>query len=148
MRGQTPFERARFNEILDLANEYVSTLDYWYTFRSALFPKTIPEATQTIKKYLRVRLRKIDECLADRDMRFFDDEGGSEGSMQFITIAECVLFSVLQYAKGGYGRDLMEDFPKLAGIFERFGKRESAKVEGGRPEEMLKKFWVWAEGPY
>jgi hypothetical protein len=48
----------------------------------------------------------------------------------------------------GYGRDLTEDFPKLAGIFERFGKRESAKVEGGRPEEMLKKFWVWAEGPY
>ena len=79
---------------------------------------------------------------------FFDGEEGSGGSMQSITITDCVLLSGLQYAKGGYGRDLTEDFPKLAEFFERFGKRESAKVEGEHQEEMLKEPLVWAEGSF
>jgi hypothetical protein len=98
-----------------------------------------------VKKYLRIRLGKIDEYLADRDMRV---EGRSDGFMQSVNVADCVLFSLLEYAKEAYGRGLTEGFPKLGKFYESFGKRGSAKVEGGCPEEMLRKSLVWAEGSY
>jgi hypothetical protein len=117
-------------------------------FGSGIFPKAIPEAAQIVKKYLRVWLGKIDEYLMDRDMRFLDGGEASAGLMQSVNVADCVLYSLLQYANNAYGRDLTEGLPKLAEFYERFGKRESTKVEGGYPEEMLKKSLVWAEGSY
>ena len=140
MRGQTPFECAQINEILNFPNEYASTLDYWCTLRSGLFPKTTAEAVQTVKKYLRVRLEKIDEYLANRDMRFFSGEGESESLLQFVCYYRCY--------NTRYGRDLTEYSPKLVEVFGRFGKMESPKVEGGHPEEMLKKSLVGAERSY
>ena len=96
MRGNTPLGRARMHEILSLADECLSSLGYWCAFGCSSFPKAIPEAAQIVRKYPRVRLRKIDECLADRDLRFLDSESGGEGSMQSVTVADCVLFSLLE----------------------------------------------------
>lgn len=60
--------------------------------------------------------------------------------MQSVDVADCVLFSLLEYAKGMYGRDLTEVFPKLVGFDERLGK-DSAKVEGRYPEEVWRSLW-------
>lgn len=79
-------------------------------------------------------------------MRFLDGGGGSEGLMQSVDIADCMQFSLLEYARGVYGRDLTEGFPRLVEFDERFEKRESAKVEGGYSEDMLRKSVAWAEG--
>lgn len=79
-------------------------------------------------------------------MKFLNREGGNEELIQFSTTTDYVLLSLLQYAKNGYGCDLTgEGFPRLVEFYERFGKRESAKVEGGYPEEMLRRSLVWAD---
>ncbi|CZR53087.1 uncharacterized protein PAC_02965 [Phialocephala subalpina] len=70
------------------------------------------------------------------------------GYMQSVTIADCLLMSLLQYGIEFYKRDITEGLPKLKEFYERFSKRESAVIEGGYPEEMQKVCSTWLEGTY
>lgn len=77
--------------MVGLADECSSTLGYWCAFGCSVFPIAIPEAAQIVETYLNVRLEKIDEHLAHRDMWFLDGEGVDRGLMQYVNIADCVL---------------------------------------------------------
>lgn len=58
----------------------------------------------------------------------------------------CMLFSMLEYAKCMCGRGLTDGFSRLVEFCKRIAERESAKVEGGYPWVMVKKPHVWAGG--
>jgi len=54
-----------------------------------------------------------------------------------VMMDDCVLFSLLQFAKELYGTDLLagEELPMLRTFYEAFEKRESARIgEGFYPE--------------
>jgi glutathione S-transferase len=55
-----------------------------------------------------------------------------------ITVANCILFSLLQFAKLLYGIDLTMAFPNLKRFYEWFETRDSAQPEGLLCDESLK----------
>jgi hypothetical protein len=63
--------------------------------------------------------------------------------MQYVTIADCVLISLLQYGIEWYGRDMTNILPKLKEFYDKFQKRNSAVVEGGYPGELQKRSSNW-----
>lgn len=96
-----------------------------------------------------MRLATVESYMDDRDLSFLDVQVVQEGGyMQYVTIADCVLMSLLQYGIEFYKRDITEGLPKLKEFYERFSKRESSVIEGGYPEEMQKICSTWHEGTY
>lgn len=68
---------------------------------------------------------KLIEKHYDGDVRFKTEGGAS-------TIADCILFSLLQFSYNLYSRDLLEDpqLPALKIFYDNFNKRKSTEVPG------------------
>lgn len=149
MRGTTPLEKARVAELLALLDECCTTFAYWCVFGASTFPQTTNvAAAQVAKRFLFMRLATIGSYMSDRDLSFLDSQiiETGIGNIQYVTIADCVLMSLLQYGIEWYGRDMTEGLPKLKEFYDRFQKRDSAVVEGGYPEELQKRSSTWQEG--
>lgn len=58
-----------------------------------------------------------------------------------------MLFSLLTFAKGFYGKDLTEGSSKLQGFYQRFEKRGTGRVEGGYPDfRVMAQQWIEGQG--
>ncbi len=109
------------------------------------------EAAQLAKRFLFMRLATVQSYMGDRDLSFLDNQAGdieSRGYMQSVTLADCVLMSLLQYGIEFYECDMTNGLPKLKEFYDRISKRESTVVEGSCPPEMQKKSSTWHEGTY
>ncbi|KAK5047166.1 hypothetical protein LTR84_007109 [Exophiala bonariae] len=55
-----------------------------------------------------------------------------------VTIADCVLFSLLQFAYVVYGVELFAEFPHVEEFYRWFEMRDSARLEGMLEDENVK----------
>lgn len=122
MRGETFEERARTRDMLALADEASSQFGFACHKGSALFKdleETSPVAAKLALEYCKKNLAKLESYYGDRPVLTVDDR---------ITIADCVLYSLMQFSRELYGLDLLShpDLPSLKLFYESFKKRPSA----------------------
>ncbi|KAM0264383.1 hypothetical protein ACHAPA_008309 [Fusarium lateritium] len=135
MLGQTAQEKARVREILSLADEVTSQFGFACHKGTELFKmieETHPTTAKLILEYCQKNLKLI-ERYYENDPRFSSSDGQA-------TIADCVLYSVLHFAKDMYAMDLLAD-PELASLrafYEWFGGRESVRVADDHFPQQLK----------
>ncbi|OBS28426.1 hypothetical protein FPOA_02364 [Fusarium poae] len=128
MLGDTAAERGRVRDMLSLADEITSQFGFACHKGSVLFQtveETHPITAKLILEYCYKNLRLLDKYYEDdgRLRRSSDDDRAN--------IADCVLYSVLHFAKDLYRLDLLSD-PELVNLrafYEWFGKRESVQVD-------------------
>lgn len=146
MRGTTPEERARTRDILALADEASTFFGFACHKGSSLFSNLesqSPMASVMALEWCRRALEKI-EVVYEDDHRF-EVLPGTRNSGNRSNIADCVLFSLLQFSKELYGRDLIIGLPNLEGFYELFKERDSAKIpENWYPAhiESMAKVWL------
>ena len=146
MRGTTPEERARTRDILALADEASTFFGFACHKGSSLFSSLesqSPMASRMASEWCRRALEKI-EVFYEDDRRF-DATDGTRDSGSGSNIADCVLFSLLQFSKELYGRDLIVGLPNLKRFYELFKERDSAKIpEKWYPAhiESMAKVWL------
>lgn len=121
MRGSTPEERARIREMLGLADEATSHFGFACHKGTALFVPLEPTHAFTAKLVLD-NCRKTLKLLEG----YYDEESSRKGDGSF-SIADCVLFSLLQFAKELYGKDLTIE-PELQAI-RRFYTSFEARLD-------------------
>ncbi|KAG5769103.1 hypothetical protein H9Q69_014128 [Fusarium xylarioides] len=125
MRGRTAEEKARVREVLGLADEVTSQFGFACHKGTALFgmlEETHPITAKLALEYCRKNLKLLEKYY-EGDTRF----GGRDGQ---VTIADCVLYSTLHFAKDLYALDLLAD-PELISLrafYAWFGGRESVQV--------------------
>lgn len=134
MLGQTSQEKARVREILSLADEVTSQFGFACHKGTALFnmlEETHPVTAKLVLEYCQKNLKLIERYYVD-DPRF-DSDGN-------VTIADCVLYSVLHFAKDLYALDLLAD-PELASLrefYKWFGGRKSVQVADDHFPQQIK----------
>jgi glutathione S-transferase len=157
MRGRTALEKARVAELLFMIDECATLFRYWYYSGCHLNPEPNIETAKFMEKNLFDSLEKLNSYFLDRDLEFLckplghagtEGEGEEPDFMDYVTIADCVLFAFFQYANGMFGRDLSagKGLEKLREFWERFGRRESARLETEYDREMQKEAMVWYDG--
>jgi glutathione S-transferase len=138
MRGYTLEERARTREILALADEASTHFGVACHKGTALFSsleKQDPKTSKFALEFCRKTLGLLEAYYVDSHL--FEQGGGG------VTIADCVLFSLLQFSKELYARDLIEDLPGLKRFYGLFKERESAKIGEDFYPEMIKMSQDW-----
>ena len=150
MRATTPLTRARNAEIEGLADE---VLTLWNAVRmtGSSLKGRAEGATATsdarisreIYALVRKRLEYIDKFLRERVTEqggVFGLDGGNRPS-----ISDVVLYSVLEFVEGFYGRDVTAGFDTMKRFKEEFGERKSAAFHVGRgyPVEMARMAREW-----
>ena len=144
MRGDTAEERARTTDMISLADEANSQFGFACHKGSALFvpmETTNAYAAKLVLEFCKKNLKLLDGYYAG-DKRLGDDGR--------VNIADCVLYSLLHFAKDLYELDLLADpgLSNLQSFYRLFGERESAKVEKNHfPEDvkLLASQWLPVE---
>ncbi|RGP81298.1 hypothetical protein FLONG3_442 [Fusarium longipes] len=136
MIGDTAAEMARVREMLSLADEITSQFGFACHKGSALFQqleKTHPVTAKLILEYCHKNVRLLNKYYED-DPRF-----GSTSDSR-VNIADCVLYSVLHFAKDLYSMDLLSDceLSNLRAFYAWFGKRQSVQVGDNHFPEWIK----------
>ncbi|VUC26030.1 unnamed protein product [Clonostachys rosea] len=132
MRGATVEARARIREIMGLADEASSQFGFACHKGSKLFvpmEETNADAGRLAMEYCRKTLGNIE--------KYYETDDRLQGEVfQEMNIADCVLFALLEFARGVYGVDFFTDgkLPSLKRFFEMVEKRESARI----PEQAWK----------
>lgn len=139
MRGTNPEERARTRDILCLVEEASSHFGLACHKGSVLFQsveETNADAARLIMNKCVATLELINHYYVE-DQRFQSNLDDKQ-----ITIADCTLFALLQFADGIYGVNFFEDgaLSHLARFYQRFSTRKSAII----PEEHWKQVQDWA----
>jgi glutathione S-transferase len=127
MRGRTTEEKARVREMLaiaDEANTYFGVACHKGTALFAIIESQNPAASAIAMGFCMKSLTLL-ELYYKNDHRFDGKDLVGETNA---TIVDCVLFSLLQFAREFYGRDLVADLPHLRRFYNAFEKRESAKI--------------------
>lgn len=140
MRGRTAEEVAKTREILRLADEATTYFSFachkgssMFSLMEAQSPATARFAMEAYRKTLAL----VEEYHLD-DHRFQNGDGGSSIDQEFnATVADCVLFSLLQFAKVMYDVELAEGLPGLKRFEQRFERIDSANAEGHEYDENL-----------
>jgi glutathione S-transferase len=146
MRGATPMERARNDEIYGLAEECLSLWNPLRLTGSKMKERaegnestSNPKVSKDIYGLLTKRLRYVEKFLGERERLGFGLDGGNKPS-----IVDVTLFGFLEFVDGFYGRDVTEGFEKLRAFYHKFGKRQSVKTTFVEyPEEMAKTAREW-----
>ncbi|KFY58841.1 hypothetical protein V496_05937 [Pseudogymnoascus sp. VKM F-4515 (FW-2607)] len=130
MRGHSAEDRARMRSILGLADEAMALFGFACHKGSRLFETlepSSPDGAQMAMEWTAKNLKLI-ETYYDGDVRF--GTGGGASTTGASTIADCVLFSLLQFSNNLYSRDLLEDpqLPALKRFYDNFKERKSAAV--------------------
>jgi glutathione S-transferase len=134
MRGETPEEKARTREILALADEASSRFGFACHKGTALFVSIEQTNALTAKlalEYCKKSLKLIEVNYFAEDSRRWDGDQ--------LTIAHCVLYSVLQSSRDLYDIDLLSEpeLPALRRFYEFFKKRDRASIgESQYPKEI------------
>lgn len=138
MRGGTCRERARTREILALADEASSQFSFACHKGTALFvplEQTSALTARLTMEYCRKNLKLLE------DNYFAENEDGEK-----MTIAHCVLYSLLQFSREMYGVDLLSEpeLPALRAFYGMFSERDRARVGEMRyPEEIATPARQW-----
>ncbi|KAG5805588.1 hypothetical protein H9Q74_009118 [Fusarium xylarioides] len=125
MRGRTAEEKARVREVLGLADEVTSQFGFACHKGTALFnmlEETHPITAKLALEYCQKNLRLLE--------KYYEGEPRLDGGAGQVTIADCVLYSTLHFAKDLYALDLLAD-PELVSLrafYSWFGSRESVQV--------------------
>ncbi|KAH8736223.1 hypothetical protein BGZ61DRAFT_441692 [Ilyonectria robusta] len=142
MRGITAEERARTREMLLLADETTNYFGLACHKGSELFAAlepTNPVAAKLILDWAQRPLKLLEG--------YYTEESHFEGDGGFVTVADCVLYSLLEFAKEFYEVDLLSD-PELAGLrrfYQAFKQRQSAQIPDDHFPQDLKKLacqWI------
>ena len=136
MRAQSHEERARTREMLSLADEATSQFGLACHKGSKLFvpmEETNATAARLILEYCKKNLKNLEENFGYEFAGCFEADGS-------VTIAHCVLYSTLSFAKELYGVDLLEEpkLAKLGSFYEAFKETDDARLEEGFYPEMIK----------
>jgi hypothetical protein len=145
MRGRTAEAKARTREILALADEATTYFSFACHKGSAMFslleeqsPITLSFAMASCKKIM-----VLIEGYYSHDRRYTNI--GDREIQWSATTANCVLFSLLQFAEIMYGIELVSGLPHLEKFKVLFEERESARVEGMVWDESRRKIashWI------
>ncbi|KAI0837463.1 hypothetical protein F5Y06DRAFT_304285 [Hypoxylon sp. FL0890] len=144
MRGSSAREIATTREILALADEATSLFGFACHKGSKLFvtlEPVDPTASGFAMEWAKKNLKLLEAYYEGR----FE---GNNPNGEKVTIADCVLFSLLQFAKELYARDLVADpeLPNLKRFYNVFKESESAKIpEDFYPREIKELACVWLE---
>ncbi|CEI61915.1 hypothetical protein FVEN_g2965 [Fusarium venenatum] len=127
MLGESAAERSRVRDMLSLADEITSQFSFACHKGTALFQQfeqPHPLTAKLILEYCRKNLRVLNKYY-EHDPRF---DCASDAR---VNIADCVLYSVLRYAKDLYSMDLLAecDLSGLQAFYDWFGKRKSVQVD-------------------
>ncbi|KAM0433463.1 hypothetical protein ACHAPT_004343 [Fusarium lateritium] len=137
MRGETPEQKARIRDMLCLADEACSQFGFACHKGTALFD--LFETTNALTAKLVLEYCKKNLGLLSK---YYEEDALEEGRQA--TIADCVLYSLLHFAKDLYNLDLVEDLPNLQRFYETFQKRESAQVkEDHFPQDVKELACQW-----
>jgi glutathione S-transferase len=140
MRGETPQEKARTREMLALADEASSHFGFACHKGTALF---VPRE-QTSALAAKLALESCKKALKLLEENYFFAE---DGELTCCTIAHCVLYSLLQFARELYGVDLLcgPELPALRAFYDGFRERDGARRRGEEryPEEIRKLACHW-----
>ena len=140
MRGRTAVERARTRDMLSLADEATVHFVFACHKGSALFEPIETTHALTAKlalEYCQKNLKLLDAYYVGNERL---ENGGPA------TIADCVLYSTLHFAKDMYSLDLLADreLPGLQQFWELFGRRPSVQVsEDHFPSQIQKMASQW-----
>lgn len=149
MRGATAQDRAKTKEMLGLIDAVTVDVEYAPTFGCKLFAPTVggeqsAAAVRWLLRHAHQNLARIAEYAAEGGttpwLVKFDGEDEAR-----ITLADCALFAILQYAEHMFGWDLTEKYPRLRLFYDAFKERESAAIpEGTWPAQLtdLTKDWI------
>ncbi|KAI1394722.1 hypothetical protein F4819DRAFT_249481 [Hypoxylon fuscum] len=153
MVGEDSQERAITREILALADEVTILFELACRKGSniltsiAIEPSSATAASMSMDLVKR-KLKLIEPFYADLNIVQSYHPGWIETDFP-VTIADCVLFSLLQFSKELYGRHLVEEeagLPYLIAFYDSFKERDSAKIPGGfYPKEIKDLACVWLE---
>ncbi|OTA64207.1 hypothetical protein K449DRAFT_394022 [Hypoxylon sp. EC38] len=144
MRGSSARERAITRDILALTDEASSLFGFACHKGTKLFAThepVNPSAASLAMVWVKKNLRLLE---AYYEGRFEGDDPNGEN----ITIADCVLFSLLQFAKELYTKDLVADaeLPNLKRFYNVFKERESARIpDDFYPREYKEGACIWLE---
>ncbi|KAH8652784.1 hypothetical protein BGZ60DRAFT_519932 [Tricladium varicosporioides] len=132
MRGETAEEKARNLEVLGLADEATSLFGLACHKGSAMFvllEETDAKASRLALEGCEKALGVLERDYYGDDLRFLESRTeGRDGDMEVeVTIADIILFTLLQFAQIMYKKDLSASHPGLKRFYEAFGKRESAR---------------------
>jgi glutathione S-transferase len=136
MRGKTAEEKARTRSVIGLVDEAMIHFGVACHKGTALFASLEEQSLVTADMALEASQRTLGlvEC-------YYEDH-----SIHDVTIADCVLFSLLQFSREFYGKDLIRDCPNLKRFYETFKERESVKIgEGLYPEPLVPLARTWNE---
>ncbi|KAI2622505.1 hypothetical protein GGR54DRAFT_66276 [Hypoxylon sp. NC1633] len=144
MLGHSTWERAAIREILALVDEAASFFGFACRKGSKLFVsrELMSRATSDMAMGWTKRCLKLVEPYYEGR---FAGGGGSGGN---VTITDCALFSLLQFSRELYGRNLPEeaDLPNLKRFYEVFKERESARItDDFYPREIKEVACIWLE---
>jgi glutathione S-transferase len=145
MLGNTAKEKGRVRDMLSLADEITSQFGFACHKGTALFKQleeTHPTTAKLILEYCYKNLGLLD--------RYYEERSGFDASDSQVNMADCVLYSVVHFAKELYSLDLLADseLSNLRAFYEWFGKRESVQVDGDHFPGWIKELasqWLPAE---
>jgi len=153
MRGRTVEERARTREIVLLVEEAMTYFSFACHKGSGMFSlmeEQNPAAARLSLECCEKTLKLVEKYYVD-DHRFEDRkvEKKEAKSDVNVNVADCVLFSLLQFAESLYGVQLVKDLPGLKRFYVGFGTRESVSAEGIMRDEKLRALashWIKEDG--
>ncbi|KAI4865017.1 hypothetical protein F4820DRAFT_313083 [Hypoxylon rubiginosum] len=145
MRGNTSCQRATTREMLALADEVTAMFGFACHKGSKLFVTLEP--TNPVASSLAMDWAKRNLTLFEAYYEGRFEEGYSA---EEVTIADCALFSLLQFAKELYGRHLVVEepgLPNLKRFYDAFKERESTKIlDDFYPKDVRDLARVWLQG--
>lgn len=148
MRGSTALERARVDEVIGITEDASQAFGFWAAQSTALYA---PKVAQSIEaaSFGRERLGKCLHTLQDYAVGNGVDEGKWIAGTEKASIADCVLASLIEYARDFYGKDLCLEFDLkiLEGWMRKWESTEAGERGGEKtpPEELgkLAREWKW-----
>ncbi|KAM0347351.1 hypothetical protein ACHAPU_004871 [Fusarium lateritium] len=135
MLGETPEERARVREMLSLVDEVTSQFGFACHKGTLLFDmieETHPTTAKLVLEYCQKNLKLL--------ARYYENDGRFGNGGGSVTIADCVLYSTLHFAKDLYAVDLSMDqeLASLRKFYGWFGGRESVQVPDDHFPQQIK----------
>ncbi|RYP09295.1 hypothetical protein DL764_001342 [Monosporascus ibericus] len=145
MTGSTAEERAHMRAVRALADQASSLFGFAARKGSkffAPFETLSAEGSRLAIEYCKRDLKLL-EAYYEGDKRLENGEADAA-----TTIADCALFSLLQFSKAMHAVDLLTEpeLPNLKRFYENFKERESGKIEEGLyPEDVrqLTSHWLY-----
>ena len=149
MRGRTPQERARVRDMLGLTEQLTIGVELAAVHGCTVFSSEI-EGQQSAPS-VRWLLRYCDKQLS-RISEYASSEGpflvklADESTERSVTVADCVLFATLQYARELFGLDFSKAHPRIGLFYDAFEGRASAAIpDGAWPAQLTTRTKKWIE---